>query len=67
MWIATTKRTLPQLALSVSIVALSGSAFWVLYRIVVHNAWPTAIPHLAIALATALGAMQLWTARRGNG
>ena len=66
-WMAATRRTLPQIALSFSIVALSGSALWMLYRILVLNAWPTAIPHLTIGLATALGALQLWTTRRGNG
>ena len=59
--------TLLQMGLSVSIVALSATALWMLYRIFVLRALPSAIPHLAIGLATALGALQLWTAKRGNG
>ena len=66
-WIVATKRTLPLIGLGVSTAALSGWALWMLYRTVVLKSWPTALPHLAIGLATMLAAAQLWFARRGNG
>ena len=59
-WAAAKRRTLAQSGLSLAIVALCLSALWILYRIFVIGAWPTAIPHLLIVLAAALCALQRW-------
>ena len=51
-----------QLALSVAVVGLTLFALLVLKRIFIDSAWPTALPHLAIAFACCLAGLQRWTA-----
>ena len=56
--IVASRRTLPQIGLSVSIVVLSVVSLWILYEIFARRAWPTFLPHLAIGVATSLAVLQ---------
>ena len=51
-----------QLALSGAVLALSLFALLVLKRIFIDGAWPTAVPHLAIAASCCLAGVQRWVA-----
>ena len=55
-----------QLALSVAVLALSLFALLVLKRIFIDGAWPTAVPHLAIAESCCLTGVQRWVFPRAK-
>ena len=51
-----------QVGLSVAVVVLSVFSLIVLKRIFIDGAWPTAVPHLAIAASCCLAGVQRWVA-----
>jgi len=55
-----------QVGLSVAVVVLSLFALLVLKRIFIDGAWPSALPHLAIAASCGLAGVQRWVSPRAN-
>jgi hypothetical protein len=52
-----------QAGLSLAVVMLCGVSLMILTRIFVAGAWPTALPHIAIAASCGIAGVQRWMGR----
>ena len=51
-------------AVSIVVLALAGTALWLLWRIFVGGAWPTALPHVFLAVALVFVLLEHWLVER---
>jgi len=62
-WSVARSPSIIQLALSVPIIAVTAWSLWVLQRIW-NGAWPTYVPHIALAAACPIVAVQFYLSKK---